>query len=108
MIFSQQHAWQCDEAVQQVLVFHNAEDEAKFYKEFTARVWKHGQEFASENDIVPLFKVRAVRTSDGDYESIVRDETGCIVISSFDRYDTSQEAITFGINQMTERKWDAQ
>jgi len=71
-LFSDQHDWQNDPAVKQILVFPNHEAKENFYKAFNAEVKEKGIENASDNNKGAIYKLRAVKDSDGHYIPVIR------------------------------------
>lgn len=80
MFFSSVHDWQGDKNVQQVLVFSNEKAKNDFDEKFAQVLAKEGIEHASENNLGAIFKVRAVRGSEGWF-GVVRCGTNGYLLS---------------------------
>jgi len=72
--FSDQHAWQGNEAVQQILVFPNDRIVAKFESIMKERNEAAGMDKSnvSDSDAGAIYKLRAVKNGNGKYIPIIR------------------------------------
>lgn len=94
MIYGEQHSWQGDASVQQILVFHTEKDKISFDITHEIRVLRDGEENASDNGIGAAYKLRAVLTGDGTWASLIRrGNDGNLVYESFDMYETAERAL---------------
>ena len=92
--FGQRQSWQADEAVQQILVFPNAEVHGNFEKSFAARVESEGVENASDSNLGAIYKLRSVKNSDGTYAAIIRcGITGLQLWESIRSFHTPEHAL---------------
>src|ERR1035437_7949904 len=87
IVFSEQHLWQGDKSVQQILVFSSQEGKDKFEAEMKARFEKvlaispgtdpkyleRVKNDLSDSDAGAVYKLRAVKTDDGKYAAVIRD-----------------------------------
>ena len=73
-VLSKIHAWQNDPAVQQVLVFSSEEMKTKFEETMKQRLAEPevGVEDVSDSDAGAIYKLRAVKDSNGSWIPVVR------------------------------------
>lgn len=69
--FSEIHPWQGEQAVQQILVFPSELLKNEFERDFPERVAKDGDK-ASDNNLGAVYKLRAVKNSDGKWCPVIR------------------------------------
>lgn len=71
-VYSDIHDWQANPCVKQILVFPNYEAKNNFTIAFEAEVKEKGVEDANENNKGAVYKLRAVKDSDGHYIPVIR------------------------------------
>ena len=102
-VFSTQHDWQENPAVQQILVFPNQEVEALFKEEYAEQVKIDGIKEASDSNMGAIYKLRAVRESDGKWSSVIRcGITGKMIWEEGRKFMTSKDALFIASNQLRE------
>lgn len=97
MILSKVHDWQGNETIKQVLVFWDEQEQETFDAEFARRVEADGIEYASENGLTALAKVRAVKCSDDTWETVVRNGYDGGMMTSDNGFGTPEAALKYGL-----------
>ena len=103
--FSEQHAWQGDSAVQQILVFPNLGQKLAFEDAFAKNLTAYGIDSAEDTGIGAIYKLRAIKNADGTYGAMIR----CGVTAeclwdaySYDRTKTPEEALQKCVERLKE------
>ena len=95
-IFSEQHSWQGNDAVQQILVLKDQESKDFFDVEFAKRVHDVGIENASDSHIGASLKLRAVKDVNGKWIPIIRCGVHGTLIQEFHTwFDTAEETLEY-------------
>ncbi len=93
-VFSQQHPWQGDEGVQQVLVFGSQAAKVEFDKLYAIRLEHHDVSEASDTGIGATYKLRSVKRSDGKFAGVIRDGcVGALIVAMPGVFDKPEDAI---------------
>lgn len=107
-VFSEQHAWQGEEAVQKILVFTTDRMQRKFEDEMILRFHKACNEYVGNDPEYPtyiksilsdsnagaIYKLCSVLTGDNNYEACVRcGFTGVMIRDSSERFATPELAL---------------
>lgn len=93
MIFTEQHSYQNDATIQQILVFENHQDKHDFDVWYADEVKYEGITHASVCHYAVKYILRAVLCSDVKYTSIIRESNGNLVWQDHVTYDTAEEAL---------------
>jgi hypothetical protein len=108
LVFSEQHSWQGEKAVQQILAFTTLQMKKMFEEEMERRFKEAIANYASvdpdyavhvrnkllDSNAGAIYKLRSVLTGEGDYEACVRcGFTGVMVHESAERYVTPELAL---------------
>lgn len=105
MILSKMHDWQGDPSIKQVLVFWNRFEKERFDFRFAEKVADHGID-ASENGLGAIAKIRAVLSSDGTWEAIVRNGfDGSLIDAGDNDHDTPEQAIQNGLKLLQQMSY---
>ena len=99
--FSEQHAWQGNEAVQQILVFPNYAMQEVFNKDFADLVEKQGIESASDSNLGAIYKLRAVKNGTGKYIPVIRcGVSGLELWEGGEKHDVPSNALEYALTQL--------
>ena len=94
LIYSEQHSWQDDKAVQQILVFLDQNDRDFFDVNFKERVEQYGIEDASDTNIGAIVKLHAVMCNNGKWVSIIRSGVnGSLLHEHCTQFNTANKAL---------------
>lgn len=114
-VFSKQHPWEGDPAVQQILVFSCDKAKEDFEQKMEARFLKETQSYAgtdptylaryksgmSDTGYGAMYKLRSVKNSEGTFGGVIRcGVTGYMLWEGYDRFTRVEEALWAAFGEM--------
>jgi len=96
-LYSSQHAWQGDEAVQQILVFTTKEIKYSFYEKMRIDLEDKGRiKYVDDNNKGAIYKIQAATTNEGTWVASLRcGFTGAFLWESDEEFNSSFAALEF-------------
>lgn len=92
-LYSEIHDWQGDAAVKQILVFSNKDLKEHCERSIARRIAQEGIEKASDNNIGAIYKLRAVKNGEGQWEPTIRCGFTGVWLWGGDPWDTPEGAL---------------